>query len=95
MSGYHGQIDRLNLEGYANLDYWVADLDKRIEGILLQRLTQIIQVWCSEFDRTDDNDTRRDLPSIRDLANKRRGDKRAKEEKVSLVPTASPPLRLF
>ncbi|KIM47305.1 hypothetical protein M413DRAFT_440753 [Hebeloma cylindrosporum] len=75
-----GAIDRLNLEGYANLDYWVAELDKRIEGILLQRLTQIIQVWCTEFDRADDNDTRRDLP-IRDLGNKRRGDKRAKEEK--------------
>jgi len=78
-----GQIDRLNLEGYANLDYWVAELDKRIEGILLQRLTQIIQVWCSEFDRADDSDTRRDLLPIRDLANKRRGDKRVKEEKVS------------
>ncbi|KAF8870591.1 cytoplasmic dynein heavy chain 1 [Gymnopilus junonius] len=77
-------IDRLNLEGYANLDYWVAELDKRIEGILLQRLTHIIQVWCSEFDRTDDGDVlRRDLPPIRDrdLTNKRRGDKRAKEEK--------------
>jgi hypothetical protein len=39
----HREIDRL-LKGYANLDYWVADVDKRIEGILLQRLTQIIQV---------------------------------------------------
>jgi hypothetical protein len=29
------KIDRLNLEGYANLDYWVAELDKRIESILL------------------------------------------------------------
>jgi len=85
-----GQIDRLNLEGYANLDYWVAELDKRIEGILLQRLTQIIQVWCTEFDRADDSDTRRDLPLIRDLANKRRGDKRAKEEKVSFIPTKTP-----
>jgi hypothetical protein len=32
------KIDRLNLEVYANLDYWVAKLDKRIESILLQRL---------------------------------------------------------
>ncbi|KAF8991378.1 dynein heavy chain, N-terminal region 1-domain-containing protein [Cyathus striatus] len=68
-------IDRLNLEGYANLDHWVAELDKKIESILLQRLTHIIQVWCAEFDRTDDGDTRRELPG------KRRGDKRAKEEK--------------
>ena len=74
------KIDRLNLEGYANLDYWVAELDKRIESILLQRLTQIIQVWCAEFDRVDD-DTRRDV-SLRDITNKRRGDKRMKEEKV-------------
>jgi hypothetical protein len=72
------QIDRLNLEGYANLDHWVAELDKRIETILLQRLAHIIQVWCAEFDRIDE-DTRRDtLP----LPNKRRGDKRMKEEKV-------------
>jgi len=73
-------IDRLNLEGYANLDYWVAELDKRIESILLQRLTHIIQVWCTEFDRVDDGDTRRDVP-LRDITNKRRGDKRMKEEK--------------
>ncbi|KAJ3877377.1 dynein heavy chain, N-terminal region 1-domain-containing protein [Lentinula edodes] len=69
-------IDRLNLEGYANLDHWVAELDKRIEVILLQRLTQIIQAWCTEFDRTDD-ESRRD--TVRE--NKRRGDKRMKEEK--------------
>lgn len=69
------------MEGYANLDYWVAELDKRIETILLQRLTHIIQVWCAEFDRVDDSDTRRDVP-LRDITNKRRGDKRMKEEKV-------------
>ena len=60
----------------------MAELDKRIEAILLQRLTHIIQVWCAEFDRVDDGDTRRDVP-LRDIANKRRGDKRMKEEKVS------------
>ncbi|KAF9463127.1 dynein heavy chain [Collybia nuda] len=77
-------IDRLNLEGYANLEHWVAELDQRIEGILLQRLTQIMQVWCTEFDRTDDGDTRRDLP-LRDITSKRRGDKRQKEEKFMEV----------
>jgi hypothetical protein len=76
------QIDRLNLEGYANLEHWVAELDKRIEGILLQRLTQIIQVWCAEFSRTDDGDTRRETLPLRDITNKRRIDKRVKEEKV-------------
>ncbi|KAK0199499.1 dynein heavy chain, N-terminal region 1-domain-containing protein [Desarmillaria ectypa] len=74
-------IDRLNLEGYANLDHWVAELDKSIEKILLQRLTQVIHVWCQEFDRTDDGDTRRDALPLRDITNKRRGDKRMKEEK--------------
>ncbi|KAI0785919.1 cytoplasmic dynein heavy chain 1 [Abortiporus biennis] len=75
-------IDRLNLEGYANLEHWVAELDQRIEAILLQRLTHIIQVWCAEFDRTDDGDRREPL-ALRDITNKRRGDKRAvvKEEK--------------
>ncbi|KAJ7644409.1 dynein heavy chain [Roridomyces roridus] len=72
-------IDRLNLEGYANLEQWVSELDRRIEGILLQRLVQIVQVWCGEFDRTaDDADTR---PALRDITSKRRGDKRVKEEK--------------
>lgn len=72
-------IDRLNLEGYANLDHWVAELDKRIEGILLSRLIQTIQLWCSEFDRTED-DTRTSL--LRDVTNKRRGDKRIKDDKL-------------
>ncbi|KAI0259341.1 hypothetical protein BC834DRAFT_974384 [Gloeopeniophorella convolvens] len=35
-------IDRLSLEGYANLDYRVAELDTKIEGILLQRLKHVI-----------------------------------------------------
>ena len=71
------------MEGYANLEHWVAELDKRIEGILLQRLTHVIQVWCSEFDRTDDGDTRRDPLPLRDITNKRRAGKGAREEKVS------------
>lgn len=71
----------MNLEGYANLEHWVAELDTRIEGILLQRLVHIIKVWCAEFDRTDDGDMRRDVP-VRDIISKRRGDKRVKEEKV-------------
>ena len=74
------------MEGYANLEHWVAELDKRIEGILLQRLSQIAQVWCAEFDRADhDVDVRRggaETMPLRDITNKRRGDKRVKEEKV-------------
>lgn len=74
----------MNLEGYANLEHWVADLDKRIEVILLQRLTQIIQTWCTEFDRVDDGGFRRETVP-RDTAIKRRGDKRLKEEKVGHI----------
>ena len=48
------QIDCVNVEGYANLEHWVAELEKRVEGILFQRLTRIIQMWCAEFDRADD-----------------------------------------
>ena len=55
------QIDCVNVEGYANLEHWVAELGKRIEGILFQRLALIIQMWRAEFDRADDRDTRRDL----------------------------------
>ncbi|TFK18751.1 dynein heavy chain protein 2 [Coprinopsis marcescibilis] len=84
-------IDKLNLEGYANLEHWVAELDKRIEGILLQRLTQIMQVWCQEFERVDDGDTvsRVQLQNLQ-LGTGKRGaqglglglrDKRVKDEK--------------
>lgn len=76
-------IDRLNLEGYANLEQWVAELDRRIEGILLQRLVQIVQVWCGEFDRAAEEGDTGGRAALRDITNKRRGDKRAKEEKVS------------
>ena len=71
------QIDHVNLEGYANLEHWVAELEKRIEGILFQRLTRIIQMWCAEFDRADDSDTRRDLLGMSRVRGG--GDKRMKE----------------
>ncbi|KAH9066966.1 dynein heavy chain, N-terminal region 1-domain-containing protein [Lactarius deliciosus] len=76
LSRIQAAIDRLNLEGYANLDHWVAELDKKIEGILLQRLKHVTQAWCTEFDRTaDDGELRRDpIPS------KRRGDKQRGEK---------------
>jgi hypothetical protein len=56
----------------------VAELDKKIEGILLQRLRHVAQVWCTEFDRSaDDGELRRDP-----VLSKRRGDKQ-RGEKVS------------
>ncbi|KAI0292242.1 cytoplasmic dynein heavy chain 1 [Multifurca ochricompacta] len=76
LSRIQAAIDRLNLEGYANLDHWVAELDGKIEGILLQRLEHVAQVWCAEFDRSaDDGELRRDL-----IPGKRRGDKQRGEK---------------
>ena len=40
-------------------------------------------MWWAEFDRVDDSDTWRDFLPVRDVASKRRGNKRMKEEKVS------------
>ncbi|KAG1834984.1 hypothetical protein DFJ58DRAFT_847485 [Suillus subalutaceus] len=54
----------------------------RIEGILLQKLGYIIQVWCSEFDWTGDGDARRDPMPLQDITNKRRADEGGKEERV-------------
>ncbi|KIK51248.1 hypothetical protein GYMLUDRAFT_982366 [Collybiopsis luxurians FD-317 M1] len=51
-----GAIDCLNLDGYSNLDWWVAELDKRIEKILLGRLENVIEVWCNEFQKTAEGD---------------------------------------
>ena len=54
-------------------------MHKRIEQILLKRLTQIIQVWRTKFDRVDHADTRRD--HTREASNKRMADERAKDKK--------------
>ncbi|KAJ3507185.1 hypothetical protein NMY22_g17007 [Coprinellus aureogranulatus] len=74
-------IDKLNLEGYANLEHWVSELDKRIEGILLQRLRQIIDVWCTEFDRSDDGDDGGAAGKRRGVVGAVGGDRRSKDEK--------------
>ena len=48
-------IDKLNLEGYANLDSWVHDLDNKIESVLIERVKHIIEDWCITFDRTPED----------------------------------------
>ena len=58
--------------GIANLEHWVAELNKGIEGVLLRRLVQIIKVRCAEFDCAYDGDTWRDAP-IRETFSKWRG----------------------
>lgn len=56
----------------------MAELDSRIEAVLLVRLEAIISLWCSEFLRQEE-DLKRD--PLRDAVVKRRAD-RLKDEKV-------------
>lgn len=44
-------IDKLNLEGYPNLEEWVGNLDRLIEDVLLRRLNSISTAWCKAFVR--------------------------------------------
>ncbi|KAL7421138.1 dynein heavy chain [Cryptotrichosporon argae] len=42
-------IDRLNLDGYSNLDAWVVRLNTKIDAVLSDRLGQAIEAWCGDF----------------------------------------------
>lgn len=44
-------IDKLNLEGYPNLDEWVAGVDAKIMDVFEERLRMISLAWCNEFSR--------------------------------------------
>jgi dynein heavy chain 1 len=53
-------VDQLNLENYANLASWVADMNARIESILHVRLNRAMALWIEVFGNSDDEeDTRR------------------------------------
>lgn len=62
------QIDRLNLEGYANLDAWVAELDKRVELVLVERLRKVIETWCelmaANAEPVDSSNTTQSKPKV-------------------------------
>ncbi|DAA79594.1 TPA_exp: Uncharacterized protein A8136_0367 [Trichophyton benhamiae CBS 112371] len=47
-------IDKLNLENYANLGYWVANLNTKIETILQDRLRGAIRRWIASFQHAGD-----------------------------------------
>ncbi|PVI03176.1 dynein heavy chain [Periconia macrospinosa] len=49
-------VDQLNLENYSNLASWVADMNARIEAILLVRLNRAITLWIEVFNNVDDLD---------------------------------------
>lgn len=73
------KVDQLSLEGYANLEHWVSELDEQLSAILLTRLRQTIDGWCIEFSRNESDDSR---DMILAWEAKRKGD-RYKDEKVS------------
>ena len=43
-------VDQLNLENYANLAYWVREMNGRIKITLLARLRQAIESWTETFE---------------------------------------------
>lgn len=42
-------IDALNFASYSNLSNWVADLNARVEEILVVRLGEAVKIWIEEF----------------------------------------------
>ncbi|KAJ5340789.1 hypothetical protein N7541_009913 [Penicillium brevicompactum] len=51
-------VDKLNLENYVNLGYWVAQLNATIQTILRDRLHRAVREWISVFqDSTNENTT--------------------------------------
>jgi dynein heavy chain 1 len=42
-------VDQLNLQNYANLKQWVAEMNEEIEAILLGRLQNAMKTWVHEF----------------------------------------------
>ena len=44
-----GAVDQLNLQGFANLSYWVDELNVNIESIFLGRLHGAFRVWRNTF----------------------------------------------
>ncbi|KAI0259336.1 hypothetical protein BC834DRAFT_846829 [Gloeopeniophorella convolvens] len=74
--GFETSIDCLNLESYAKPDHWFAEFGGKIEGILLQQLKYVIQIWYAEFDRPgDDDDLLWDVLPSKRRGNKQRGEK--------------------
>lgn len=51
-------VDKLNLENYVNLGYWVAQLNTIIQTILRDRLHRAVREWIAVFqDSTNENTT--------------------------------------
>ncbi|KIN00492.1 hypothetical protein OIDMADRAFT_125387 [Oidiodendron maius Zn] len=56
-------VDKLNLENYVNLAYWVREMNERIKKTLLSRLRKSIESWIQAFESDSpdgvDSDSRR------------------------------------
>lgn len=56
-------VDKLNLENYVNLAYWVREMNGRIKTTLLARLQKAIESWIETFENARsegvDDDSRR------------------------------------
>ena len=50
-------VDQLNLENYANLQYWVMETNKVLESILVERLRQAMQIWTETFQQAQDENS--------------------------------------
>lgn len=85
-------IDKLNLEGYPNLEDWTADLNKSIEQVLIERLKLIIAAWCNEFTRSNEaqdgssNKVLGDMTNLTSRSKKTKKDMAAQRDQVSLAP---------
>ncbi|KAJ5973393.1 hypothetical protein N7481_010603 [Penicillium waksmanii] len=42
-------VDKLNLENYVNLDFWVSELNAKIQAIFQERLHRAVREWISTF----------------------------------------------
>lgn len=48
-------VDKLNLENYVNLTFWVANINQKITDILKDRLYRAIRAWASAFQEIGEN----------------------------------------
>lgn len=53
-------VDKLNLENYTNLAYWVREMNERIKVTLLGRLRRAIAAWILVFESDDRDGTNQD-----------------------------------
>ena len=49
MSALQAIVDEIQIRGFSNVTAWVADLDMRIEAIVLERLESAVRVWVEAF----------------------------------------------